>query len=86
MERHRPIASGVDTGPFRDPRRWHVPLRSVTMPNDPDGRLVAVQVKCSSKGPESLLRVPPGITTCAQAVAWTMGIEEAEECGLVIEA
>ena len=56
------------------------------MLNDPDGRLVAVQVTCPSTGRESVLRVPPGMTTCAQAIAWTMGIEEAEAYGLVIEA
>lgn len=56
------------------------------MPNDPEGRLVAVQVRCPSTGPEYLLRVPPDMTTCAQAVARTMGIEGAEEYGLVVEA
>ena len=58
----------------------------MTMPNDPEGRLVAVQVTRPSTGREYLLRVPPGMTTCAQAVAWTVGIEEVEDRELMAEA
>ena len=53
-------------------------LLSIDLPNDPDRFLKVVQVTCPSTGREYLLRVPPNMTTCAQAVAWTFGLQEQE--------
>jgi Domain of unknown function (DUF6745) len=43
------------------------------MPGDED--LVCVMVHCPSTGGRYLLRVPPGMKTCHQAVAWTAGFD-----------
>ena len=51
------------------PRR----LLAVDMPSDPDRRIVAVEVQCPSTGHHYLLRVPPTMRNCTEAVAWTYG-------------
>jgi hypothetical protein len=41
-----------------------------------DEDLVCVSVKCPSTGRRYLLRVPPTMRTCRQAVAWTAGFDD----------
>lgn len=41
-----------------------------------DEDLVCVSVKCPSTGHQFILRVPPTMTTCRQAVAWTAGYDD----------
>jgi hypothetical protein len=48
-------------------------LLRVTFPGDEP--LVCVSVCCPSTGRRYLLRVPPQVTTCHEAVAWTAGLE-----------
>jgi hypothetical protein len=43
------------------------------IPVDGAEDIVCVQVKCPSTGKLYLLRVPPGMQSCQQAVAWTAG-------------
>ena len=67
----------------RDPggvrRLLRVPLRG-------DEDLVCVMVHCPSTGGRYLLRVPPGMKTCRQAVAWTAGFDDPELYRPVVEA
>ena len=51
-------------------------LLGVDVPGDEPIRLV--DVTCPSTGGEYMLRVPPGMTRCREAVAWTFGVPEAE--------
>ncbi len=53
-------------------------LLSIDIPNDPDGVIRIVQVICPSTKREYMLRVPPNLATCSQAVAWTFGMSEKE--------
>lgn len=46
---------------------------------DGDEPLVCVSVLCPSTGRRYLLRVPPYITTCRQAVAWTAGFKNPDD-------
>ena len=48
----------------------HVPLGEEEEP------LVCVMVHCPSTGGRYLLRVPPNMKTCHQAVAWTAGFDD----------
>ncbi len=41
-----------------------------------DEPLVCVSVRCPSTGHQFVLRVPPAMTTCRQAVAWTAGYDD----------
>ena len=43
-----------------------------------DEALVCVSVRCPTTGRHYLLRVPPAMQTCRQAVAWTAGFDNAE--------
>jgi hypothetical protein len=45
---------------------------------DGDEDLVCVAVACPSTGRRYLLRVPPAMKTCRQAVAWTAGFDDPE--------
>ncbi len=49
-------------------------LLRVPLPDDED--LVLVAVTCPSTGHQFVLRVPPAMTTCRQAVAWTAGFDD----------
>ncbi len=51
-------------------------LLSVPLPNDEP--IVCVSVRCPSTGRHYLLRVPPEMQTCRQAVAWTAGFDNPE--------
>ena len=58
-------------------------LLSINMPNDPDRFLKVVQVTCPSTKREYMLRVPPNIRTCPEAVAWTFNLPEKDYAPLV---
>jgi hypothetical protein len=49
-------------------------LLKVEIPDDE--ALVCVAVQCPSTGHKFLLRVPPTMTTCHEAVAWTAGYDD----------
>jgi hypothetical protein len=51
-------------------------LLTVPMPGDED--LVCVLVRCPSTGHRYILRVPPTMRTCREAVAWTAGFDDPE--------
>jgi hypothetical protein len=57
----------------RDPGGVRNLLR-VALEGDED--LVCVMVHCPSTGGRYLLRVPPTMTTCHQAIAWTAGFDD----------
>jgi hypothetical protein len=49
-------------------------LLAVPLPNDEP--MVCLAVRCPSTGRQYLLRVPPTMRTCRQAVAWTAGFDD----------
>jgi hypothetical protein len=53
-------------------------LLSIPLANDPEGAMVGVHVTCPSTGHEYILRVPPTVRTCTEAVAWTFGLDVKE--------
>ena len=67
----------------RDPGGVRRLLR-VPMPDDED--LVCVMVHCPSTGGRYLLRVPPTMATCHQAVAWTAGFDDPSLYRPLVEA
>lgn len=52
--------------------------RLIRVPLDDDEDLLAVLVKCPSTGGSYALRVPPHITSCREAIAWTAGLSSQE--------
>jgi hypothetical protein len=48
-------------------------LLRIAIPDDED--LVCVSVRCPSTGHHFMLRVPPAMRTCREAVAWTAGMD-----------
>ena len=52
------------------------PRRLLRVPMGDDEALVCVMVHCPSTGGRYLLRVPPAMRTCRQAVAWTAGFDD----------
>lgn len=50
-----------------------------------DEPLVCVSVRCPSTGRHYLIRVPPTMRTCHQAVAWTAGFDNADDYVPVVE-
>jgi hypothetical protein len=50
-----------------------------------DEDLVCVSVSCPSTGRRYLLRVPPTMRTCRQAVAWTAGFSDPKRYNLLVE-
>jgi len=60
-------------------------LLSIDIPNDPDRYLKVVQVTCPSTKRDYMLRVPPVIKTCAEAVAWTFNMP-AKDYAPMVEA
>jgi hypothetical protein len=58
-------------------------LLQVTLEGDEP--LVCVSVCCPSTGRRYLLRVPPTMTTCRQAVAWTAGFEDPDAYHPLVE-
>jgi hypothetical protein len=59
-------------------------LLLVSMPGDED--LVCVSVRCPSTRKRHVLRVPPRMRTCRQAVAWTAGFKVPEQYRPVVES
>ncbi len=59
----------TDTDPGGERRLLSVELEG-------DEPLVCVSVKCPSTGHQFVLRVPPTMRTCHQAVAWTAGYDD----------
>ena len=47
--------------------------RLLSLPFDRGEAVICVQVRCPSTGHQYVLRVPPDMRTCQQAVAWTAG-------------
>ena len=60
----------------RDPGGQRQLLR-VRLKDDED--LVCVSVRCPSTGRHYIIRVPPNMRTCHQAVAWTAGFDKADD-------
>jgi hypothetical protein len=58
-------------------------LLRVKMDGDED--LVVVHVRCPSTAREYLIRVPPTMRTCRQAVAWTAGFDNPDDYAPVLE-
>lgn len=58
-------------------------LLQVDLENDEP--LVCVSVRCPSTGRHYLIRVPPQMRTCHQAVAWTAGFDNADDYKPVVE-
>jgi len=50
-----------------------------------DEPLVCVSVRCPSTGRHYLIRVPPNMQTCHQAVAWTAGFDNPDDYIPVVE-
>ena len=53
-------------------------LYEVELPEDPERVARYVQVADPSTGREYYLRVPPGVNTADEAVAWTFGLSSSE--------
>ncbi len=58
-------------------------LLRVKLEGDED--LVCVSVRCPSTARHYLIRVPPTVTTCRQAVAWTAGFDNPDDYNPVAE-
>lgn len=59
--------------------------RLLRIPFDGEGPLVCVVVRCPSTGQQYVLRVPPFIETCRQAIAWTAGFDDAKRYRPLVE-
>jgi hypothetical protein len=55
------------------------PRRLLRIPFDGEDDLVCVVVCCPSTGQQYVLRVPPDVRTCRQAIAWTAGFDDADQ-------
>jgi hypothetical protein len=60
--------------------------RLLRVPLQGDEDLVAVLVHCPSTGGRYLLRVPPTMQSCRQAVAWTAGFDDPKDYHPLVEA
>ena len=49
-------------------------LLAIELPDDPDGRMVALKVLDPSTGRQYIIRVPPDQTTVRSALAWTFNL------------
>ncbi|WP_050024745.1 DUF6745 domain-containing protein [Verrucomicrobium sp. BvORR034] len=67
-----------DTDPGGARKLYRLPL-----PDDED--LVCVSVNCPSTGRHYLIRVPPAMKTCHQAVAWTAGFDNPADYAPLVE-
>jgi len=59
--------------------------RLLRVPIERDEPLVCVSVTCPSTGRKFLLRVPPTIQSCRQAVAWTAGFDDPDQYRPAVE-
>lgn len=53
--------------------------RLLRIPLEGDEDIVCVSVQCPSTGHKFILRVPPGMQSCRQAVAWTAGYDNPDD-------
>ncbi len=53
--------------------------RLLRIPIDGDEPVVCVSVQCPSVGHRFFLRVPPGMRSCREAVAWTAGYDDPDQ-------
>jgi hypothetical protein len=67
-----------DTDPGGERKLMRIPI-----PNDE--ALVCVSVSCPSTGRRYIIRVPPSITNCRHAVAWTAGFDNADDYNPIAE-
>lgn len=70
------LDSDTDRGGER--KLYRVPLEG-------DEPLVCVSVNCPSTGRHYLLRVPPGMRSCRQAIAWTAGFDNPDDYQPLVE-
>ena len=59
--------------------------RLLRVPMPPDEDLVCVAVSCPSTAKRYLLRVPPAVRTCRQALAWIAGFDDVDRYAPVME-
>ena len=55
------------------------------VPMEGDEALVCILVLCPSTGRRYILRVPPTMKTCRQAIAWTAGFENPDDYRPLVE-
>jgi len=55
------------------------------VPLEDDEDMVCVSVRCPSTGRHYIIRVPPGMQTCRQAVAWTAGFDNPDDYDPLVE-
>ena len=60
--------------------------RLLRVPMEQDEDLVCVSVICPSTGRQYVIRVPPSVTTCHQAVAWVAGFDDPDEYRPIAES
>ena len=60
-------------------------LLAIDLPEDPDGRMVALKLRCPSTSAVYVVRVPPEMTHARAALAWSYGMGKPEEYVLAAE-
>lgn len=60
--------------------------RLLRIPLEGDEAVVCVSVQCPSTGHRFILRVPPNMTSCRQAVAWTAGYDNPNDYAPAVES
>jgi Domain of unknown function (DUF6745) len=88
LERYGHERYMIDVGAIREQADDYGELFRVARPNDTD--LVMVRVLNSTPEPDGsqkryMLRVPPHVTSAREAVAWTFGVERAEDYAPAVE-
>ena len=72
--------------PMREGRAESInELLAIDLPDDPDGRMVALRVIDPSTGRQYIIRVPPGQKTVKGALAWTFNVPK-EKYSLIGES
>jgi len=61
------------------------PRRLLRVPLEDDEDMICVSVRCPSTGRHYMIRVPPGMRTCRQAVAWTAGFNDPDDYQPLVE-
>ena len=54
-------------------------LLSIELPEDPEGRLVALKLRCPSTAAVYILRGPPNQRTVRGALSWSFGLDRPED-------
>ncbi len=78
MAESDPEVLDTDTDPGGERKLLRVALEE-------DEPLVCVSVNCPSTGRHYLLRVPPDVSTCRQAIAWTAGFDNPDDYAPLVE-